>query len=174
MLNWTGLQTLIRDSHRCVLSRAMDDAILGDYPALYPSGSGVPIRFTDCAYIFDESINVLSTATVLIAEVCQYYTHHPVSLRFQQEYATNLCTILGYMGFPGILDELQGAGVHSLRNTMTLSNQLHRYFDSFRLWLEETVRFRFPIFSRVTLIPGISRKHRIGIKSEPNLVLRER
>ena len=47
------------------------------------------------------------------------------------------------MGFPGIVDELQGAGVHSLRNTMTLSNQLHRYFDSLRLWLEETVRFRF-------------------------------
>ena len=49
-------------------------------------------------------------------------------------------TVIGYFGYPEILDELNGSNLHSLRNVLTLEAFVHTLFDALRLWLEPTVR----------------------------------
>ena len=49
-----------------------------------------------------------------------------------------------FVGNMNFVDELSGEKIHRLENVMTLSTRVHPFFDELNLWLEATVRIRFP------------------------------
>jgi len=72
-----------------------------------------------------------------------YLTFHDPSCMIlsQCDYGANVWTVLTYFGHPEILEQLNGAKVHSLENVMTLEQTLHGWFDNLQVWFEETVWF---------------------------------
>ena len=70
-------------------------------------------------------------------------------------YAANAWHILATFGHPSIWTELNGNGIHSLTNILTLDPNLHTHFDNLDLWLEETVRI-FPLSGFVFIVTNQS------------------
>ena len=60
-------------------------------------------------------------------------------LTFQQkDHAASALTVLKMFGLEQLVESLNGAGVHSLGNILTIDMILHQSFDHLELWLEPT------------------------------------
>ena len=60
-------------------------------------------------------------------------------LTFQQkDHAASALTLIKMFGLEHLVESLNGAGVHSLRNIITMGTDIHQSFDHLELWLEPT------------------------------------
>ncbi|EKM47987.1 uncharacterized protein PHACADRAFT_109576, partial [Phanerochaete carnosa HHB-10118-sp] len=89
---------------------------------------------TECSHVFSESTNW---------DLRNYA---------KREYAGNAWTIIEHFGYPNIRKELEGHGIHSLRNILTLHHTLHSYFDKLKLWLVPTTPNRYQVETSIPLI----------------------
>ncbi|KAI0030248.1 hypothetical protein K488DRAFT_54632 [Vararia minispora EC-137] len=108
-----------RDEYRCMLSGKVHEPYWTEVYSLKHQDAEHPsYTFAECAHVFPESMNT----------------------RFQEKdelkHATNAWTVMRYLGFPSIVDELKGDKIHSLENMLTLEPFLHAFFDRLCLWLE--------------------------------------
>ncbi|KAK7443453.1 hypothetical protein VKT23_015626 [Stygiomarasmius scandens] len=107
------------------LTKKWDDATVKENPEsdLYMQLTRDPTKKvpTECAHIFGE------------------YTNADIDTKANKcDYGANVWTVLTYFGHPEILEQLNGAKVHSLENVMTLEQTLHGWFDNLQVWFEET------------------------------------
>lgn len=62
----------------------------------------------------------------------------------QHQHAGSLWTILKCFGFGDLPERLNGYGIHSLDNVMTLDPTIHDWFDRLEIWFEAVVSdFKF-------------------------------
>ncbi|KZV68376.1 hypothetical protein PENSPDRAFT_754125 [Peniophora sp. CONT] len=122
------IAALARDGYRCVVTGQMDTNY---YEATYlpgedeepPTGGNAGLLCdTECAHIFAESTNWGISD----------------SQSDKTKYAVNAWSIITRFGYKDIAQVLQGAGVHSLENVLTLKHDIHRKFDGLKLWFERT------------------------------------
>jgi hypothetical protein len=57
----------------------------------------------------------------------------------QTEYASSVWAVVNRFGGIQSIQELNGAGIHQIRNVMTLGVGVHRKFDKLHIWFKETV-----------------------------------
>ncbi|KAF9490002.1 hypothetical protein BDN71DRAFT_1455270 [Pleurotus eryngii] len=117
---------LIRDGYRCLITRRYDRAAenkLDITPEELVAYGG--LIATQCAHIIPAStyfdVNITSRNS----------TPNP-----NKDYAASVLAVLRCFGYD--VDALNGAGVHSLFNVMTLESNVHDMFDQLLLWLEAT------------------------------------
>ena len=76
--------------------------------------------------------------------VAYFYFKGP-KLTFQQkDHAASALTVLKMFGLERLVESLNGAGVHSLGNIITMDMELHASFDHLELWLEPTTTVSTP------------------------------
>ena len=57
----------------------------------------------------------------------------------QREFASSAWALLDRFGYKDLLQNFNGADIHRLENVMTLSSDVHDYFDRLEFCFEETV-----------------------------------
>ncbi|GBE87978.1 hypothetical protein SCP_1202040 [Sparassis crispa] len=123
------LLCLVRDNYRCVVTGRYDAATaisryLEDKTFIAPA----PIVPTELAHIIAESTN---------ANIQGGGT--------KRSYAASAWAVLDRFGKVNVVDnELNGQGIHRLPNVLTMSVDVHIYFDTLQIWFEEigTDRYR--------------------------------
>ena len=68
----------------------------------------------------------------------------------ERKYAASVWTVMRNFGYKDLPAKLNGTGIHSLDNVMTLDYTVHTLFDNLQLWFEGIVR-DLDIFSPCTL-----------------------
>ncbi|KAG9225746.1 hypothetical protein CCMSSC00406_0007756 [Pleurotus cornucopiae] len=117
---------LIRDGYRCLITRRYDRAAenkLDITPEELVAYGG--LIATQCAHIIPAS-------TYFDVNITRKSTPDPN----EKDYAASVLAVLKRFGYD--VDTLNGAGVHSLFNVMTLERNVHDMFDQLLLWLEAT------------------------------------
>ncbi|KIY62008.1 hypothetical protein CYLTODRAFT_494928 [Cylindrobasidium torrendii FP15055 ss-10] len=122
------MQALIRDGNRCIISRVVDEAAYLENRAQHPNGQA---DLTLCAHIFDESTNY----SPVIVENTPPKVRATAAQDDQQEFAGNVWTIMQYMGYSEIANDLGGSRIHRLGNVITLTPLLFNYFEDSALLL---------------------------------------
>lgn len=113
-------QALVRDNYRCVLSGVVDaasyeaSATLQEMVQANPGMDAAPTR---CSYILPE------------------YLNQGLGDPYRLDASASVWTLLQCFGEVNPA-ELNGEGVHSLGNILTLGNSCHESFDRLRIWLE--------------------------------------
>jgi hypothetical protein len=64
------------------------------------------------------------------ARTCRLLIH------LKNAYATDAWGIIRRFGYDSASERLQGSGIHSLENVMTLELNIHDHFDQLKVWLE--------------------------------------
>ena len=67
----------------------------------------------------------------------QFYFQGPTLTIQQKNHAASAFAVLEIFGLQHLVRRLNGKGVHSLENIITMQIELHRSFDSLELWLEQ-------------------------------------
>ncbi|KAF9491642.1 hypothetical protein BDN71DRAFT_1397947 [Pleurotus eryngii] len=118
-------QALIRDGYRCVIT--------GVYDLLAESQLGIS----------PEQVDAVGEVNTQCAHIVPASTHFNAGVDEQGEpthknkLAASMLSVLKRFGYP--VETLNGTGVHSLVNIMTLQSDVHDLFDRLQLWLEATV-----------------------------------
>ncbi|KAI0261063.1 hypothetical protein BC834DRAFT_973009 [Gloeopeniophorella convolvens] len=113
---------LARDNFRCVFTGAINQGIFINHYALFSDPSEFEADVTECCHVIPEGINSFS-----VREVDD-----------EMSSSANVWTIFRHLGYPNFVDELVGAGVYSLTNTLTMKVRLRLHFDRLTLWLDAT------------------------------------
>ncbi|KAH9829044.1 uncharacterized protein C8Q71DRAFT_718745 [Rhodofomes roseus] len=114
---------LVRDDHRCVLTRMVDRHSLREGLAVqrWPEE---PVVDTRCSHIFPDSLGSIEAGESGNEE-------HQVG---------TVWTILQRFGYEDVYNELKadqkGTGIHRLNNILTLAPTIQGAFDDMELWLE--------------------------------------
>ncbi|KAF8199018.1 hypothetical protein BJ912DRAFT_845340 [Pholiota molesta] len=108
---------LIRDGYRCMISRRIDTAVNAGLIVPQP---GEDETITRTSHIYDRS------------------THEGLDDANTSAYAASAQAVLCRFGQLGSIEELHGAGGHRLQNVLTLSSDIHGFFDRLDIWLEKT------------------------------------
>ncbi|KAH7905907.1 hypothetical protein BJ138DRAFT_1017041 [Hygrophoropsis aurantiaca] len=115
-------QALVRDQCRCLLTGVLDIDVAVAFPGRHIPDAHATI--TEAAYIFPEPSNTgISTTDENDPEL---------------NYAASVWAVMARFGNNLAFDDLNGSTIHRLENVMTLSIDIHRYFDNLQLWLEST------------------------------------
>ena len=106
------------------------------FPEILEADEAGFVVSAECAHLFSESAQDGKKVSFLFAPFL--ISNKP------SEYADTAFTMLKMFGLDHEVEKLLGGQVHSLSNVLTLSQELHKAFDRFSLWLEEVpgkVRF---------------------------------
>ncbi|KEP48975.1 HNH endonuclease [Rhizoctonia solani 123E] len=114
-------RALVRDNYRCQLTGHYDDDAYSHIPAVRQESDAAPaggIGPTECHHILP-----------------QYVGHHIADNELRRINAATIWSIVTAYG--GIVPaQVNGAGIHNLRNIMTLRSDIHKAFDHLSIWLE--------------------------------------
>jgi len=115
---------LVRDDFRCIVSGKYDGATVEKNNELMQEmeRDHWPVCNTQCAHIFPQSTNV---------GISGHKEGGP-----KHEYAATVWTIMECFGYEDLPKKLNGTGIHSLDNIMTLEINIHSWFDELLLWFE--------------------------------------
>lgn len=136
---------MLREGHRCILSRFMDTEYY-----LSPLGSADTAEprtttMLELCHIFSESTNSglehIQKASIFPSHLLGYVNRTQPC--YQKDYAVNAWSVLRTFGYTQIVEDFASAAkVHSLDNVMIMDGILHHYFDTLKLWFEPVeVRF---------------------------------
>ncbi|CAE6460738.1 hypothetical protein ACGC1H_005326 [Rhizoctonia solani] len=140
---------LIRDNYRCLLTGTVDVRVYSDSPQLQEqlaTGPLPPLGTTECCHILPQFIG-------------QNISHHSG----RRNNAANVWTVVqAYGGIPS--EQVNGPGIHHLRNILTLRSDIHNVFDQLLLWLDPVegqantynVRRKFPTLCYPEVPPIVS------------------
>ncbi|KDQ34141.1 hypothetical protein PLEOSDRAFT_1024167, partial [Pleurotus ostreatus PC15] len=121
------LQALVRDGYRCLITRRYDRAAENELditPEELIAYGG--LIATQCAHITPASTYFDVNIT----------TRESTPDPNKKDYAASVLAVLKHFGYD--VDTLNGVGVHSLFNVMTLESNVHDMFDQLLLWLDAT------------------------------------
>ncbi|KXN80870.1 hypothetical protein AN958_07071 [Leucoagaricus sp. SymC.cos] len=108
---------LRRDNYCCVISGKVDSSSIES--GLASEVPGVPMTVARAAHIFDRS------------------TNQDLNNDYKRNYAASVHAVLERFGGFKSVDELTGEKIHSLKNILTLSSDIHEWFDQLKIWLEQ-------------------------------------
>ena len=131
------LQALVRDGYRCQLSGLYDWGSVRALLVVQEMAKAAQVKYTDtqCCHIFPEG--TLQSVNKGGNQVHGFVLLEGLTLTIQQkDHAATAFTVLKMFGLEQLVEPLNGKGVHSLRNIITMSMELHRRFDHLELWLE--------------------------------------
>ncbi|RXW12255.1 hypothetical protein EST38_g13597 [Candolleomyces aberdarensis] len=111
-------QALVRDGYRCVITGAYDFPSIDKCPELMEeAGPDASCAFTELCHIFSASTSV------------------SLENGDKRTYAATAYTIAESFGYTTIQQDLNGEKIHRLENVMTMSTDIHRFFDGLKFWL---------------------------------------
>jgi len=95
----------------------------------------------ECAHIIPDSTNIdISDSKDKVRCHSPFLLHSSArSTWLQHECAASVWAILKCFGYEDLPERLNGTGIHSLDNVMTLDHPIHDWFDRLELWFEAVV-----------------------------------
>ncbi|KAJ8699164.1 hypothetical protein PTI98_002312 [Pleurotus ostreatus] len=117
---------LVRDGYRCLITRRYDRAAENNLILRRKSLSHMAASLPPNALTSPPPLRI-STSILLLGTRPQTQTKYAL-----KDYAASVLAVLKRFGYD--VDTLNGAGVHSLFNVMTLERNVHDMFDQLLLW----------------------------------------
>ncbi|KAF5311136.1 hypothetical protein D9619_008051 [Psilocybe cf. subviscida] len=125
---------LVRDGFRCLVTGRYDIASLSPNDPLLATLVYSDAVRTECCHIFSESTN---------------WDISPFTDPNKSSWATSVWTVMSRFGY-SLPEDLHGGKVHRLENVLTLSQDIHAYFNSLAIWFIEVGDNEY----RVESVPG--------------------
>ncbi|KAI6030002.1 hypothetical protein EDC04DRAFT_3065675 [Pisolithus marmoratus] len=130
---------LVRDGFRCIVTKLYDGPATVDNDELEKAvmAGGMPPVETQCTHIFPQSVNANITSDSNKAK-----------------YTSSVWAVLDRFGYPGLLEDLNGANIHRLENVMTMDPTVHRQFETLKIWfvaMEEPNTYRLEAANKLWL-----------------------